>query len=113
MISPKRGEIWLMEFDPSVGTEIQKTRPALVISNDIANSKGSKVTVVPLTANIKRLPIIVIVEPDEQNCLNKPSLIRIPDICTFDKKRLKRRIGVLKPDYMKEVDRKLRSHLEL
>ncbi|MEQ8172638.1 MAG: type II toxin-antitoxin system PemK/MazF family toxin, partial [Candidatus Eremiobacterota bacterium] len=46
MIFPKRGEIWLVEFSPSIGTEIQKTRPALVISNDIANNKSSKVTVV-------------------------------------------------------------------
>ncbi|MBI2252335.1 MAG: type II toxin-antitoxin system PemK/MazF family toxin [Armatimonadetes bacterium] len=103
----------MTEFDPSMGTEIRKTRPALIVSNDIANSKGSKVTVVPLTGNIKRIPIVVIVEPDKNNCLDRQSLVRIPDICTFDKVRLKNKIGTFKTEYMKEVDMKLKIHLAL
>jgi len=111
--SLKRGEIWLTEFDPSIGTEIKKTRPALIISNNIANNRGTKVTVVPMTGSIKRLPIVVIVQPDQDNNLDKPSLIRVPDICTFDKIRLKKKLGKLSQAYMDDVDKKLRLHLSL
>ncbi len=113
MITPKRGEIWLTEFDPSVGTEIKKTRPSLIISNDISNIKGTKVTVVPLTGNVKRMPVVVIIQPDKENNLDKPGLIRIPDICTFDKIRLKKKLGKLNQVYMDEVDKKLRLHLTI
>ena len=113
MSIPKRGEIWLTEFDPSVGTEIKKTRPALVISNDIANKSGTKVTVVPMTGRIKKLPIVVIIQPDRENNLDKSSLIRVPDICIFDKVRLKKKIGKLNKIYMNEVNKKLKIHLAL
>ncbi|MGV8118300.1 MAG: type II toxin-antitoxin system PemK/MazF family toxin [Candidatus Xenobiia bacterium LiM19] len=110
---PLRGEIWLVDFNPSVGTEIQKTRPALIVSNDAANRKYSKVTVIPLTSTIKETPVAVIIEPDEQNCLSTRSLIRVPDICTFDKKRLKGKVGNLAQNHVREVEKKLRIHLAL
>ncbi len=113
MIFPKRGEIWLVEFSPSIGTEIQKIRPALVISNDIANNKSSKVTVVPFSSKVKSIAVMVVIEPDEENCLDRQSAIRIPDITTFDKIRFKNKIGMLKPEYMGEVDKKLKIHLNL
>ena len=113
MTIPERGDIWLTEFDPSVGTEIKKTRPALIISNNIANRAGTKITVVPITGSIKKLPVIVIINPDKENNLDKQSLIRVPDICTFDKIRLKNKIGKLNKKDMEEVDKKLRLHLSL
>ena len=50
-----RGSVWWVEFDPSIGSEIQKTRPAVIVSNDIANQYLSRVVVVPLTSNVSRL----------------------------------------------------------
>jgi mRNA interferase MazF len=111
--APQRGEIWLVDFDPSVGTEIRKTRPAVVISNDVANSRTSKITLLPLTSTIRKIPLIVIVQPDAQNGLDKESLIRVPDVSTFDKIRLKRRLGSLKTAQMTEIDEKLRIHLSM
>lgn len=113
MIFPKRGEIWLVEFSPSVGTEIQKIRPVLVISNDIANNKSSKITVIPLSSKVKFIAIMVVIEPDEENCLDRQSAIRIPDITTFDKIRFKSKIGILKSEYMAEVEKKIKTHLNL
>jgi mRNA interferase MazF len=103
----------MTDFEPSIGTEYQKTRPALIISNDVANARATRVTVVPLTGTIRRMAIVVIVDPDKENGLEKQSLIRIPDICTFDKLRLKKRIGAIGKDKLNEVDRKLRLHLAL
>jgi len=51
----KRGEVWWIEFDPSVGSEIRKTRPAVIISNDSANRHLARVVVIPLTSNVERV----------------------------------------------------------
>ena len=51
----KRGNVWWVSFDPSIGGEIQKTRPAVIVSNDSANARLNRVQVVPITSNVSRL----------------------------------------------------------
>lgn len=113
MVNPKRGEIWWVNFEPSVGTEIKKIRPALIISNDISNKKNTKVSIVPMTSRIKEFPLNVIVNADNKNNLGKVSAINVPDITTFDKTRFKSKIGVLSDEKLKEVEFKLKRHLGL
>ena len=52
---PRRGEVWWVSFDPSVGGEIQKTRPAIVLSNDLANSALNRVIVVPISSQTAKI----------------------------------------------------------
>ena len=81
----KRGEIWWVEFDPSVGSEIRKTRPAVIVSNDAANRNLALVVVVPLTSKIGRL------YPGEAfvTLSGKPGKAMADQIMAADKSRLK------------------------
>ena len=105
----KRGEIWWVEFDPGVVTEIRKTRPAVVISNDAANRNLARIVVVPLTSNTGRLyPGEALVTVQGQ-----PAKAMADQIMAADKRRLKSRLDTLtKPD-MLALEDAVRVHLGL
>jgi mRNA interferase MazF len=89
--SPHRGEVWLVSFDPSIGGEAQKTRPAVVVSNDTANALLNRVQVVPISSQVGRLyPAEALIT------LNRASRKAMADqIATVSKQRLLRRLGTL------------------
>ncbi|MGC8492556.1 MAG: type II toxin-antitoxin system PemK/MazF family toxin [Syntrophobacteraceae bacterium] len=103
----KRGEVWWVEFDPSVGSEIQKTRPAVIVSNDAANCHLSRVVVVPLTSSVGRL------YPGEAMVMvaGKPAKAMADQIMAADKSRLKSRLGVLSKADMRAVEEAILLHL--
>ena len=103
-MTPKRGEIYLVSFDPALGAEIQKTRPALILQNDIGN-RHSPVTIVgAITSNVQRQgPTSVLVKAPEGG-LDVDSIVLLNQIRTVDKRRLVKRLGVLGGTTLKQVD---------
>jgi mRNA interferase MazF len=103
----KRGEVWWVNFDPSFGGEIQKERPAVIISNDIANRLLNRVQVVPLTSSIDRL------YPSEAYItLNDRQHKAMADqITTVSKKRLTTIIGKLSKSDLQAVERIIKIQL--
>lgn len=111
------GSIWLVSFDPSCGKEIQKTRPALVVSGTEFNQQRSKITVLPFTSlqpSDRRVsPVTVLVSPTSQNKLDRESLLICVDIITFDKGRCIRYLGQLENEILEQVKNIIRRYLNL
>src|SRR2546428_6248679 len=91
---PKRGEIYLTALNPALGHEIRRTRPALVIQNDITNRYGMTTIVAAITSKVSvpAYPNEVVIQP-ETTGLEVVSTIRLDQIRTVDRRRLLRRIG--------------------
>ena len=111
----RHGSIWLINFEPQIGSEIKKTRPGLIISKSNFNASRKKVTVLPLSSRQKDSggTARIFVQKSTQNGLDKNSEIIIIDPATFDKRRLIRHIGVLEELLLGEVKKKLRIYLDL
>jgi mRNA interferase MazF len=108
-LAPRRGEVWLVSFDSSVGGEIQKTRPAVVISNDSANAVLNRIQVVPISSRIERLyPAEAYISVD-----GKRRKAMADQITTASKRRILRRIGNLEKDDLDAVCRIIRLQLGL
>jgi mRNA interferase MazF len=97
---PRRGEVWWVSFDASVGGEIQKTRPAIIVSNDAANIAMNRVIVVPITSRIAKL------YPGEASVtLNgEPRKAMADQITTASKNRLSNKLGTLSRSDMSAVE---------
>jgi mRNA interferase MazF len=115
MTFPRRGEIYLVGFDPSRGHEIQKTRPAVIIQNDIGNRYSAVTIVAAITSKLspKPYPVEVNVAPGKGNGLTLPSAINLGQIRSVDHGRLTKRIGALDAATMRKVDDALKISLGL
>ena len=109
MKTPRRGGVYLVSFDPTIGSEIKKTRPAVVVQNDIANrhSPVSIVAAVSSRFKVPPYPTDVVIDPREGG-LKTRSAVLLNQIQSIDKRRLIKRLGSLKPSTMDRVDDALR-----
>lgn len=109
MVPMKRGEVWWVEFDPSIGSEIRKTRPAVIVSNDAANRNLPRVIAMPLTSSISRIypgEAVVTIDGRENKAM-------ADQIMAADKKRLKTRLATLSREDMRAVEDAIRLHFGL
>jgi len=109
-----RGEIYLAALDPAMGHEIAKTRPVVIVSNDINNQFSGTVTVLPITSKSleKTYPFEVMLPKGAGN-LPKNFKAKADQIRTIEKKRLVKRIGLLSRDIMARIDQAVKIHLGL
>jgi mRNA interferase MazF len=106
---PRRGDVFRVNLDPVVGTEIRKTRPAVVVSNDSCNRHGTRVAVLPITSNVDSL------FPGEAmiDLKGRPGRALGDQIRSIDKRRLKARISTVTAEEMARVDEALAITLDL
>jgi mRNA interferase MazF len=106
---PRRGDVFWVNLDPVIGTEIRKTRPAVVVSNDSCNRYGARVVVSPITSNIdSRYPGEAMIEVKGRQGRALGDQIR-----SIDKRRLKARVSSLTADEMARIDEALAITLGL
>lgn len=108
----KRGEVWLVSLDPTVGHEIQKTRPGVVVTNDVYNRHNWVILVMPLTSHQTAEYDQVLVQPPEGG-LTDPSVTLPDQLRAVDRQRLVRRLGRLNRQTMAKVDRSPKMVLDL
>jgi len=106
---PKRGEVYWVNLDPTVGTEIKKKRPCIIVSNDAANEMGRRVIVAPITSSVNQIyPFQVKVEIQ-----GKPGKALLDQIRAVDKLRLYGRIALVDKMTMTQIDKALKISLGL
>lgn len=106
---PRRGDVYWVNLDPVVGTEIRKTRPAVIVSNDPCNRHGTRVVVLPITSNVDSLyPGEALVEVKGKRGRALGDQIR-----SIDKTRLRARVSTLTANEMARVDEALAITLAL
>jgi mRNA interferase MazF len=114
MSTPKRGDVYLVNFDPTSGAELQKTRPALILQNDIAN-RHSPITIVAAISSKFEEPLypteVLISVPEGGLSVN--SVVLLNQLRSIDRRRLVRRLGAVQPNTMAKVERSLQISLGL
>ena len=112
--SPRRGDIYLVQFDPSVGHEIQKTRPAVIIQNDVSNQYSPITIVAAISSQFSDPPFPreVLIEPEESG-LPRRSTVIVNQIRSVDRRRLAKKMGRLSGQSIRRLDDALRVSLGL
>jgi len=108
-----KGEIYLADLNPTVGSEIAKTRPVLIISNDINNQYAATVTIVPITSTTEKIYPFEVFLPKGEGNLKNDSKAKANQIRTIDKSRLKKQLGKINEETLKEIERAILIHLEI
>lgn len=110
----KRGDIYFADLNPTIGSEIQKVRPVLIVSNNANNNASSTITIIPITSNTKKVyPFEVLLDPMNTG-LKKPSKAQCHQIRTISKLRIQsERIGKANTEIISHIAIALKLHLAL
>lgn len=111
---PLRGEIYQVKFDPTVGSEIRKTRAALVIQNDTGNQHSPITIIAAITSKVSALPfpVEVLIAPTKENGLSAPSAIHLNQIRSVERQRLVMRLGSADAATMTKVDQAISRRIQ-
>jgi mRNA interferase MazF len=109
----KRGEVYRVDLDPVVGSETGKTRPALVLQNELANRSSPTVTVVPISSQIARVYPFQVRIPAGEGGLTRDSKALCEQIRTVSRQRIRERLGELPDERLLEIREALDRHLWL
>lgn len=109
MVEPRRGEVWWVRLDPTLGSEIAKTRPCVILSGNVFNRLRRTVVVIPLSTSPQAsIPLLVSVQCDGRNVVAVTDQIR-----AIAKQRLDKRLGELSTKDLEAVEQGVREVLEL
>ncbi len=106
-----RGDVFLVNLDPVVGSEVGKTRPAVVLQNELANRTSPTVTIVPLSSKTERIFPFQVLIPAGEGGLERKSKALCEQIRTLSRSRLIERLGRLSPERLEEIRTALDRHL--
>ncbi len=113
IVHPRRGEIYLVNIDPTIGSEIKKTRPSLIIQNDVANRYSPITIVAAITSKFGEPPYPTEVPMPADCGLQQRSAALLNQIRSIDRQRLMKRFGHVDPQTMQRVDRAIQISLGL
>ena len=114
----RRGELYLVDLEPSQGAEANRTRPVIVVSNDAANVAANRngvgvITVVPITSNVSRIYPFQVLLSGNEGGLDRESKAQTEQMRSVDVSRFGRRLGTLRPTTLRKVEDAIRLHLAL
>ncbi|MGB5156445.1 type II toxin-antitoxin system PemK/MazF family toxin [Desulfobacterium sp. N47] len=113
MASIERGDVFLVNFDPTVGAEVKKTRPAVIVSNNVNNAHSPLVSISPITSNVSKVYSFEVEIPARIGGLLTRSKIMPNQTRAVDKIRLLKKMGHLPQEVMDEIDQALKLHYDL
>ena len=109
----ERGDVFLVNFDPTAGAEAKKTRPAVIVSNDINNAHSPIVSISPVSSKVSRVYSFEVEVPARSGGLKSFSKVMVNQTRAVDKVRLLKKLGHLPQPIMEKVNSALKLHYDL
>jgi mRNA interferase MazF len=109
---PRRGEVWLVNWNPARGSDQAGKRPALIVQNDTGNRYAATTIVAAISTTVRLYPMNVHLDPP-QGGLTKTSMVKAGQLLTVSQERLEKKLGQVTEEKMREVDHALRLSLGL
>jgi mRNA interferase MazF len=101
----RRGEIWWVNLDPTVGNETAKKRPCVILQNDVGNARSDTTMVAPLLKGSKTYPFVVNIEATIDNGLDENRGIHLEQMRVVDNRRIDNKLGTLEHKYWGEIEK--------